>query len=277
MVFFYGGSCGEYGDGVISRLKELGVEIVVLTYSYKPPIGFSRTFGNQMFIFDILDWISVSSSDFESWCVLDSDCLILGDLSGMWSDVGKYGVLTYDLGLPVGEGINGIDQNDLTMICVQEGWGGGTGLAHYFGGEYFCATAVAIKAGKALYRNVLEKSYSRWSSSLVHCTEEAHMLSCWYRSSGFPVGTANSYIKRMWTGFRYNNRQPGDYERPIWHLPAEKRTGISYLFKYLKTCGSLDGLTISDFKASVARYVGVPKRGIIKGVKDFWVKINEKI
>jgi hypothetical protein len=276
-VFFYGGLIGDYGNAAVSRLTALGVEIEVLDYSYKPPIGFSKTFGNQMFIFNILDWISSSPYVDDVFCVLDSDCLILGDLSGMWADARRHGVLTYDLVLPVEENINGIDQRDLTKICIEEHWGAGEGLTHYFGGEYFCAVAAIIRKRQVDYRNILERSYSRWSAGLIHCTEEAHMLSCWYRIGGYGAGSANSYIKRMWTGFRYHNRQIGDYDRPIWHLPAEKKTGISCFYKYLNDGNSVDELTASDFKAVVSKFVGVPKRGITKLIRDICVKINEKI
>lgn len=275
-MFFYGGGCGDYGIDMISRLVKFGVEVVALDYSHKPPVGFSKTFGNQMFIFNILDWISCSGDD-EAFCVLDSDCLILGDLKAMWIDVRRYGALTYDLALPVNEDINGIDQNELTEICVQECWGKDAELARYFGGEYFCATATSVKQGKLVYQEILSRSYSRWAVGLAHCTEEAHMLSCWYRSLMFPAGTANSYIKRMWTGFRYENRQPDDYDRLIWHLPSEKKTGISYFFKYLNDGNSITELTDVSFKAFVSKFVGVPRRSVIKLIRDVCVKLNEKI
>jgi hypothetical protein len=277
LVFFFGGDCGIYGQNIIAKLLGLGVILVDLKYTYKPPAGFSKTFGNQMFIFDILDWVGQNDEFRGVWCILDSDCLVLGDLSQMWADASKVGALTYDLKLPMEENINGITQYDLTRICINEKWGGGGGAARYFGGEYFCAEHSIIDRNRDAYREIITTSYLRWAQGDLFCTEEAHMLSCWYKYLGVSAGTANPYIKRIWTGFRHNNRDVGDFYLPIWHVPAEKKTGIARLFNFLEFNVNVFKLNDLDYKKLVSRYVGIPNRTFLKLLNDLTVKINEKI
>ena len=68
--------------------------------------------------------------------------------------------------------------------------------------------------------------------------------------------TWGEFSKRMLTGYRHNNIEDRDLNLPIWHLPAEKTTGLKSLFETLKENDGKNSLT----PASLGRMLGVPKR-----------------
>jgi hypothetical protein len=73
--------------------------------------------------------------------------------------------------------------------------------------------------------DVFETSLQRFEQGLAHIHEEAHMLSYLFHFLGYPPGTANGCIKRIWTGTSFNNGEASDWGLAIWHLPSEKRNG----------------------------------------------------
>ena len=89
-----------------------------------------------------------------------------------------------------------------------------------------------------------------------------------YALEGIASGTANRFIRRMWTTFRHNNLVPGDRDLAIWHLPAEKRTGLADLFARLAA-----GHELGDIEAAV----GYPRRSPRKFVRDLTLKLREKL
>ncbi len=98
---------------------------------------------------------------------------------------------------------------------------------------------------------------------------------------GIETGTANRFIRRMWTTFRRNNLAPSDRWLTIWHLPAEKRTGFADVFRRIvanpychpsQDPEALD-LTYENFCTAM----GWPHRGPLKFIRDISLKLKEKL
>ena len=108
--------------------------------------------------------------------------------------------------------------------------------------------------------------------------EEAHFLSILYAARSYANQTANSFIKRMWTGFRVNNVTQADFGLAIWHLPAEKSMGFARLFR--KICRTQDEMwkrqSNEEHERNLARVFGIPHRGLKKFVFDISIKLREK-
>ena len=56
---------------------------------------------------------------------------------------------------------------------------------------------------------------------------------------GLRNDTGNRYVKRMWTTSQYCNVAPGDEALSVWHLPAEKKSGLHRLYRLLEREGGM--------------------------------------
>jgi hypothetical protein len=58
-------------------------------------------------------------------------------------------------------------------------------------------------------------------------------LSYVYYKLHYPIGNADPFIRRIWTGSlgAFNNALPTDLGLVLWHVPIEKRLGLRRLFR----------------------------------------------
>ncbi|MGH6785380.1 MAG: hypothetical protein ACREBO_01000 [Novosphingobium sp.] len=243
-----------------------GIEVVTLPITYRLPRGSVGSWGNQFYIFDVLDH-AAAAPPAEQLIVLDSDCLWRRPVAAMAVAIDQHGALTYELGPaehPAGEAINGLSRAGLARFVARHG-GPPRASTPYCGGEIYAARAevtarIAARA-RALWPEVLAQGEDA-------PREEAHLLSAIYAIEGLAIGTANPFIRRMWTTFRRNNLAASDEALTVWHLPAEKRTGLADLFARLAADRPLGEL---------ARAVGHPRRSPHKFVRDLSLKLREKL
>jgi hypothetical protein len=188
--------------------------------------------------------------------------------------------LTYLLGeneYPAGSEINGLSREEMAQFLRRHG-GPDRPSADYFGGEIYAArqdvTRRISARAQALWPEVLEQGPDA-------PREEAHLLSMLYAFDGIQPGTANRFIRRMWTTFRHHNLSVTDRELTLWHLPAEKKTGFVRLFANVT---AMPGLHPSDDAeamglsfANYAKTLGWPRRGASKLVRDLGLKVLEKV
>jgi hypothetical protein len=104
--------------------------------------------------------------------------------------------------------------------------------------------------------------------------EEAHLLSILYAGNGYAIGTADRFIRRMWTTFKRNTLRPEDRELAIWHLPAEKKTGFTDLFRSLAIARD-EPQALSD--RTIEQIFGFPRRGPRKLLRDGALKLIERL
>ncbi|MDE8650488.1 hypothetical protein [Novosphingobium album (ex Liu et al. 2023)] len=265
-------------DGVeIAELFERwGIETVTLPITYRLASGMVSSFGNQFYIFDVIDWLARDGAPARA-IVLDSDCIWLKPVDAMAAEIEASGALTYDLSTDVDEMINGRTRAQLARFLGRLG-GPPMDETHYYGGEIYAAR-------RDVSRRICERARLLWPAVLAGDPdgplEEAHLLSLIYEIEGLPAGTADRFIRRMWTTFHYNNLRPQDEALAVWHLPVEKKTGFADLFKAIarhpeahpaRDAGRL-GLEFSSY----ARLMGWPRRGTKKLARDLALKIREKV
>jgi hypothetical protein len=249
-------------------LDSYNVETISLPITYRLPAGSVGSWGNQFYICDIISHAALTPQG-ERLIVLDCDCLWKKSVAAMEAAIDDHGALTYLLGEdehPANEAINGLTRADMAHFLVANG-GYQIDEIPYFGGEIFAASQSAIA-------RIAERIERLWPAVLKQGAyaprEEAHLLSVCYQLEGIPSGSANPFIRRMWTTFHHNNLKPGDEALAIWHLPAEKRTGFAELFHAVAAGEPLD----ADF---LNRAVGYPRRNLRKFAKDISLKIVEKL
>ena len=194
--------------------------------------------------------------------------------------IDAHGALTYELDFDEHaeqEAINGLSRQGMARFLSRHG-GPQLPATPYFGGEIYAARREVTRAIAARARTL-------WPELLAGAPdaprEEAHLLSIIYALEGIAPGTANAFIRRMWTTFHHHNLAPADRDLAIWHLPAEKKTGFADLFRAIVANPAGDprrdaaamGLGAGD----VARAMGWPRRHAAKFARDLSLKLREKI
>jgi hypothetical protein len=267
------------GIDLAALFARWGVEVIVLPITFRLPTGTVGSWGNQFYIFDILDWF-VGKAPAERLIVLDSDCLWLRPVKALADAIDVHAALTYELGddeHPLGDPINGLSREQMAQFLAAHG-GPKRSATPYFGGEIFAANLAAT-------RRIAARARSLWPAVITQTPhapkEEAHLLSIIYAAEGIAAGTANRFIRRMWTTFHHHNLAASDLDLAIWHLPAEKKTGFADLFARISAKPEIDprtdGMQLGLTVPAYSRDMGWPRRRPWKLMRDLALKLAEKL
>ena len=226
-----------------------------------------KAWGNQFYIFDIIDYLSGQDAPGQIM-IVDSDCIILPGILEAFAAIQRHGCLTYDLRLAASEKMNGLSGHDMRRIANEAFGDSRAEPVRYAGGEVFLASMDVVRA-IAAERPTLARIMSRFAE--MGGGEEAHALSIFYDHFGFPSGTANAWVERLWTNFRFNNVPHNvlNSSLAILHLPSEKRTGFNRAFERLLR----EDFTLS----SVAEDFRLPRRSFYQSLVDISVLAPSKI
>jgi hypothetical protein len=251
-------------------LERLGVEVVRVPFTYLPPPGYHGSWRNQFYILDIIKHLDQHGRDGEQFLVLDSDCIFTASARPIAAALSRHGLLTFDLNLGPDENINGITRRDMRRIYQELGLSTPGESVPYYGGEFFAADVQAVRRLAAEVDPLWEVCLSRFRESQPKFNEEAHFLSYLYTKLGYPCATANPFVARIWTGFKYRNASRDNFNTTIWHVPAEKKFGIKRLFRLAIQPDSAFW-TVSpgpEFARLVAGFLGIPHSSLFKKSQD---------
>lgn len=265
------------GVDVANALHQWRVRVVHLPISYRLPAGRVKVWGNQFYIFDIIKYLA-EFGERERYVVLDSDCIWMRPITEIDKAISRNGVLTYLIGgneHAQTEPINGLSRQGMARFMRSLG-----GKSHesipYCGGEIFAATLREIK-------RLAEQIDSVWPCVLADekeaPKEEAHLLSVLYAMNEYEIGTANVFIKRMWTTFKRNNIEASDFNLAIWHLPSEKMFGFQTLFRNLVNGSGdyRDPVALGFRPDAYGLAMGIPRRSGGKLIRDVTAKLLQRV
>ena len=260
------------GIDIAALLAGWGVEVQALPIGWRLPRGAVSAWGNQFYVFDVIRHF-VQARPADRLILLDSDCVWLRGADAIERAIDQHGALTYLLGedeYPAASEINGLSRQSMARFLEANGGPSRTEIP-YFGGEIYAANL-------ATSAQVIEIAERLWPQVQAHAPdaprEEAHLLSVIYAQLGIPGGTADPFIRRMWTTFNHHNLQASDRDLTIWHLPAEKRTGFRDLFSQITQSADMrTALTPAAF----GHHMGYPRRRPAKLARDLSLKVAEKL
>jgi hypothetical protein len=263
---------------VESKLQDLlntfGVETVVMGYSYEPPHSFQRSWRNQFYVLDILDYLSRVLEKSDSLVVLDSDVIWAGSESSsrFWRELERDEILGYDLELRPEELQNGLSELDMAKIAGESlSLPTGERIA-YYGGEFIAVNGQVLPRLSEACSKVYTMLMSRHELDSNFVFEEAHVLSLSYASLGLHPSRGDRVIKRIWTQpLKTKNRVKSDLELSLLHIPAEKKYGFRrfynhYLANYEPETGS--HIQQNFFKTELSRFFGIPRNSSKKWIQD---------
>lgn len=254
--------------------NRLDVEVRTLPLTYRVPDGYYGSWKNQFYLFDILKDIAASGADDgEKHIVMDSDCVWLKSADPIERLLERHGLLTMtaDVDDEPEYVMNGLSRyqmgriyEEMLGVRVEE-------PPPYYGGEWFAATAREVRRVIREIDHVWQDSMKRFAEGRDKFNEEAQMLSFVYYKLGYPARTANPYIRRIWTPLGgISNASIRDLELAIWHLPSEKKLGLSRMFAHVVRPDSpfWKSRSDSDYAAYLARKLGIPRRSGAKLLLD---------
>ena len=231
-------------------------------------------------MFDIITYWSKTSTLDDSFILLDSDCIWVKSVDEIASAIEKYGVLTYEINFAPEHKIIGLSRQEMRTIYEELDKKILDELPKYFGGEWFAASGREIRRVAAEIDSTWEWSLKRFADTRPKFNESSYNLSYIYHKLGYPAGTANPYIRRIWTSLlKKNNASPEDFKLHIWHMLAEKKYGIKRLFKEVCNPESLFWKlpTGKPFEEYAAGYLGIPKRTPLKFTLDLFDAAKSKL
>jgi hypothetical protein len=218
-------------------LLEASVEVKEVPLEHLPPAGYYGRWRNQFYILDIIRSIAEDDED-GSYIVLDCDCLCLHPLGPVFNAIEEKGALTMITGERLGNDVNGLTREQMQTIFEEIGGEQLSSPPEYYGGEFFAADFRTVQKIKAIAEDAWLQSLERFHAGRLKFNEEAHLLSYVYFMLGLESGSADPFVKRLWTGLHYRNGLPEDANKTILHLPGEKRFGYLKLFNDLQRPGS---------------------------------------
>jgi hypothetical protein len=263
-------SCVSREVGLL--LGELGVEMRVITYDHVPPASFTKAWRNQFFVIDVLEHIHVGLSPSDGVVILDSDIVwaSIAKADEFWDSVHSSGLATYQVGYDDSHKVNGLSIGDLHDLMSQLNLES-PGRLTYCGGEIVGGTVDWIKRLAVNADRIWSLLMDQHLSNTSLAFEEAHVLSMAYAYIGHEPGSADGFIRRLWTQpLKPRNVRVGDTNLALWHVPAEKKYGLARLYRQLVSRGAerFGAETDSMFKTRVARQLGIPKNSLQKVLLD---------
>ncbi|HEX5322980.1 MAG TPA: hypothetical protein VFW40_04280 [Capsulimonadaceae bacterium] len=251
-------------------LKQLGVEVVTLPFSYAPPAGYYNRWRSTFYLFDILRRLAEAVGLDDQAIVCDTDCLFIKPACAISKAIESRGLLAYDCNLPAEKDINGLTRVQLGALFEELGGGAVPEPPRHYGAEIVAADGIALRKVVAEVEAVWDLSIQRFEDGRSHFNTEEHFLSFIYRKLGYAEPSANLFIKRIWTGRENNCADSADYDLAIWHVPREKKYGITRLF------GELDNPRSrfwqvppgAGFARHAGAFLGIPARSPAKAVQD---------
>ena len=189
-------------------LEQLGVEIILVPFTYLPPLGFHGAWRNQFYILDIIKYLDQNASAQEQYVILDSDCIFTGSITVLSQELESHGLLALDMLSPLDENINGITRRDMTHIFQALGQSCPAGSPAYYGGEFFAATAGAIRQLACEVDALWQFGLDRFQAGSLKFNEEAHFLSYLYAKLGYAAPTANPFVRAHLDSAQASHHRP---------------------------------------------------------------------
>lgn len=253
------------------------IDVIKIELTNKTPKDWFGEWRNQLYIFDILEYIKQNYNDSCKFVILDSDCIFTKNIDCIYNDINKYKNLCLNLNYDSNHRINGLTEVDMAQI-YNKVFDANEEIVKYYGGEFFAADYKSICDIVMIFNRLWNENFQLYKGKQYKLNEEAHFFSCIYKFLNINNDYGNKFIKRMWTSYRYNNIDKSDECLAIWHLPAEKRTGFIYLFDEIyKDYKAYWNISDDDYRIILKKNLGIPKKNTLKKFKDAKNLILRKI
>lgn len=273
LIFFTNLTAEALPPFLTDLFQRTGTEIVTLPYTCHPPKGWYKAWMNQFYLYDIFKEMEKRMQPDDTLLLCDADCLCRMPLDSLFQSVRENKSALYDIGFSPDYVINDTTLEQMDAVYTSYYGTPPSAPIRYYGGEFIALNREAITG---INREVpgLQAFNFAIPAGNPRLHEEAHMLSVLAERLGLRNDIANRYVKRLWTNRHYNNVVSGDENLPVWHLPAEKKRGLYYLYRMLEHDHAI--LDEKKFWKKAGVYCGIPHIGWKKKTKDWFTTLRNK-
>ena len=255
-------------------LDRIGVGIVTIPFTFCPPLDYHSNYRTTFFKFDILKYLNEYIHPSDKYSSFDSDCIWIRSAERLAQSIDRFGIVNYHLDYLRTEQIH--DFNCCTKEQIQEiyrsmGFPLNAEVPKHFGAELIAGSGQGLNHFFGELVEVWHTSMQLYLLQKPKLNYEEYMLSFLYNKLGIPSGTANSWLKRIWTTPIFRNSGVENFNLDLWHLPSEKQHGFKRLFQQAIDFNSQFwnvGLG-EEFARYIGGYVGVPQPSVVKKTADF--------
>jgi hypothetical protein len=215
--------------------KNLNVEIQNVPFDFEPPIGYYKYWQHTFYKFSIFKRLLEISSHDDIFILLDSDCLVTGDISSIFNIARSNDFIGYQIDYPPDYVVNGNSRKDLKVIFEILLDTRLPKYPTYYGGEIHASSVDFIYRSMEVFEECWKKQLELFRNKMPRFYTEEHMLTyIYYKLNVLDSINANQFIKRLWTDpTNYRNIEKSDENLLLWHLPSEKRFGFKKMFRWL--------------------------------------------
>ncbi len=236
-----------------SMLEKAGVIIRIIPFdSFLIPKDFPWALA--FYKLCVLDFF-IKEGGFDKLLLIDTDTIAMDSFGDLWDEAG-HGLMLY----PVNHTYNHRDR-----MIIKEAYNslypeGKDNMVHY-GGEFICANKESLAQLMEYCRNIYDDvKASNFNIPKNSGDEVILSMAAALYSKKAPIITAGAYIFRYWTDSSFYLVATNTVSNPVcvWHMPAEKDTGVILLYDYYRKHG-----TFPDREKAAAML------GIVKAKRPF--------
>ena len=247
-----------------------GATVLVAENRHRAPADFHGLWQNQFYVLDCLRVLAEAAAAGESVVLADSDCLVTRPLTDLDAVVQEHGRAFYAVPFPPDVAVNDLTRRDLADLAAELHGEAVDDALPYLGGEFLAFRADTLPGELKRLDAAFEWSVERAGLGLPHPNEEAQLISVTLGPTLAPEQLQARAVRRVWTQpWNLRNAGPADLDVAIWHLPAEKRTGLTRVHRAYEDPDSWFWQAPREaWLRTAGRLVGVPGYGAVKAVTD---------
>ncbi|MCC3159258.1 hypothetical protein LJ737_18595 [Hymenobacter sp. 15J16-1T3B] len=248
-------------------LRGLGVEIRQMPFdNFQPPAGFSERFRNGFYKLEVMQQLArPEAADYS--LLLDSDCVWTRPEPALEATLRSGQLLLFDISGDPDTEVLGMSRRHIGNLYRELFPDYPTDVPVYFGGEL-------VGGSRACFADIMAKLEPMWQQVVAAHPEQPprfangesifdgdeYMTILAYNCLDRPWTDAHSFIRRIWTAYRYSDVRPTDLQLPIWHLPSEKLQGLPVLSRQvLNPRSRFWQVPLPELGRYMGRYLGVPR------------------
>lgn len=255
------------GTNIRDFLENLGVEIRVSDYTYRPPAKYSNYLTNNFYKFDTIKGLAMEDNPS---VLLDSDVFFTrrDDLFLKLVEDGK--TLLYDVYRktdPDDRSNNQISRRDQAVMFRELDPAYPVEYPVFFGGEIISGSPGIFRAIDREFIKIFKYVIDRYEKPPAFPSGRRFL------DGNETIGNfifnkvvanhedASRFIRRIWTLKGTSAVAPEVVDLPLWHMISEKDKGIPLIFdEVLKSKSEFWSTSLADFNMYLGGYLGVPER-----------------
>ncbi len=220
---------------VRSALDRLGVGYRATPFDHRPPPGYFDRFSGSFYLLDALADAVERTPSGTRLLLVDPDCVWVRPPTPLLGlvDADPDALVAYEITYAPGQAALGLTLAEMATFFSELGERPIVGEAPYAGGELLLGERDRLAQLLPLVEQIWDESLRRFErGERIRVNTEEHVLSFALGQLGWTGGTANPFVRRIWTKSPPDRNIQGD-ERSLvlWHALTEKGRGLDRLFE----------------------------------------------